>query len=93
MLLATDNELDLKAAMSAACTLKNDTVTRLLVEAGAMKEELHPISGKPSQHDWRGDYVAEAVKTDNPLVLQLLFDAGYQITWNNAQVKYACCYC
>jgi hypothetical protein len=33
-LLADDKEQDLKAAMKAACGVKNDTITRTLIEAG-----------------------------------------------------------
>jgi hypothetical protein len=41
---------------------------------------LHPVSKRPANHDWRGDYVGEAVATGHPLVLELLFGAGYQVT-------------
>lgn len=47
---------------------------------------LHPVSKRPTVHDWRGDYVAEAVATGHPVVLELLFKQGYEITWQNAQV-------
>ncbi|GBF88260.1 hypothetical protein Rsub_00972 [Raphidocelis subcapitata] len=50
-----------------------------------MKEIRHPVSGRAAVHDWRGDYVSEAVATGHPVVLELLFAAGYEITWNNAQ--------
>jgi hypothetical protein len=43
------------------------------------------VSGRPAVHDWRGDYVSEAVATGHPVVLELLFAEGYQITWQNAQ--------
>jgi hypothetical protein len=36
-------------------------------------------------HDWRGDYVAEAVRTGHPVVLEILFGRGYELTWQNAQ--------
>jgi len=48
---------------------------------------LHPISKRPTVHDWRGDYIAEAVATGHPVVLELLLhgENAYQITWQNAQ--------
>ena len=52
----------------------------------AAQEIIHPVSKRPTVHDWRGDYVAEAVSTGRPLVLELLFKEGYKITWQNAQV-------
>lgn len=56
------------------------------VHAGGFAELRHPVTGQPLQHDWRGDFTNEAVRTGNSLVLALLFDAGYRITFNNAQV-------
>jgi hypothetical protein len=50
------------------------------------QEIRHPVSGRPAVHDWRGDYVGEAVATGHPLVLEMLFATGYNITWQNAQV-------
>ncbi|KAI8465883.1 MAG: hypothetical protein J3K34DRAFT_76201 [Monoraphidium minutum] len=76
---------DLKSAMQAACAAGNQTVLRVLVEAGAFDEIRHPVSGRRTVHDWQGDYVAEAVATGHPVVLELLFASGYTITWQNAQ--------
>lgn len=45
------------------------------------------MSKRPTVHDWRGDYVSEAIATGRPLVLELLFKEGYKITWQNAQVR------
>jgi hypothetical protein len=51
------------------------------------QEIRHPVSNRPTVHDWRGDYVSEAVSTGHPLVLELLFSSGYTVTWQNAQVR------
>lgn len=55
--------------------------------AAGPQEMVHPVSGRPLVHDWRGDYVSEAVATGHPLVLEILFKQGYKITWQNAQAR------
>ena len=82
---AKGKEPDLKAAMQAACAAGDDGVLRALVDEGAFKEILHPVSKRPLNHDWRGDYVFEAVATGHPRVVEMLFNSGYSITWQNAE--------
>jgi len=84
-LLESGQQLDLKSAMQAAATVNNTDVLQLLVDAGAMKEIRHPVTGKEQVHDWRADYAGTAVAAGNVVVLDLLFKAGWRMRWQSVE--------
>lgn len=40
-------------------------------------------------YDWHGDYVSIAVKGGNVAVLNVLLEGGYELKWQQAQVRQA----
>lgn len=38
-------------------------------------------------YDWYGDYVSLAVKSGNVAVLTILLEGGYELKWQQAQVR------